>query len=74
LFQEERLITFESVLIYHIVNKTLWWKFEEISIVFNLMKNCVRTIVEGFQILITLGLKVLEFHVKLDLVNRGKRE
>jgi hypothetical protein len=56
------------------VNKNLWWKFEEISIVFNLMKNCVRTIVEGFQLLITLGLKVLEFHVKLDLVTRGKTE
>jgi hypothetical protein len=36
-FQEGRLITFETVQIYHIVSTQLWWKVKVIRIVSNML-------------------------------------
>jgi hypothetical protein len=50
----------------------LGWKVKVISIVPNLLENNIRAIAERLQFVMTLGFKMLVFHVKPDFITRSK--
>lgn len=62
----------ETINFDHIMNVEMRRKIKIVSIVPNLLQECVAHIVKRFNLMVALGSKTLPIHIKPTLVTRSK--